>query len=175
MCLKRDVLNARISALCYLSTRGFEDWRFEPGTFNSDSFAMATRQMLLTPDANGRCLIEDFKVLLLDNAPIHHAAVDVLDELEQYVKVLFIPPYCYHLSPLDNGAFGWTVNFLKASENKHFGQRPIQEGLTAAFLAMPATAARYCFHNCNYLFRPDNDSDSDSSDSDSSDSDSDDA
>ena len=123
------------------------------------------REMLLKPDATGRCLIQDFEVILLDNAPIHHAAADVLDELEQYVKVLFIPPYCYHLSPLDNGAFGWVVHFLQAPENARFGQRPIREGLSAAFSAMPESAARYCFHNCNYPFAQPDGSDSDSSDS----------
>ena len=67
----------------------------------------ATREMLFTPDpVTGLSLVDRFDALLLDNASIHHADWEFLDELNLYIKILFIPPYCYHLSPLDNGAYG---------------------------------------------------------------------
>lgn len=97
---------ARVSALALLSTRGFEDWRYDNGNFCSVSFVQAMRDMLLTPRANGTKLADDFAVLLLDNASIHHKDAEFIRELGLYIRVLFIPPYCYHLSPLDNGAYG---------------------------------------------------------------------
>jgi hypothetical protein len=141
---------ARVSALALLSTRGFEDWRYDNGNFCSVSFVQAMRDMLLTPRANGTKLADDFAVLLLDNASIHHKDAEFIRELGLYIRVLFIPPYCYHLSPLDNGAFGWVVRFLQANNNA-YGHQSIRVGLDAAFLAMQPATARYCFHNCKYV------------------------
>ena len=67
----------------------------------------ATDEMLLTPkpELNGETLAEQFDAVLLDNASIHKDE-NYIRKLNTYIKVLFIPPYCYHLSPLDNGAYG---------------------------------------------------------------------
>lgn len=93
----------RVSALCLLSVLGMEDWRYTEGTYTADGFVAACRDMMFVRDAQGLRLVDRFDVLLLDNASIHHSHASFINELERYIKVLFIPPYCYHLSPLDNG------------------------------------------------------------------------
>ena len=95
----------RVSALTYFSMQGFEDWRMTNGTFTARLFQDATDEMLLTPDANGTTLASRFMLLLLDNASIHKDDA-YLRKLRRHIGVKFIPPYCYHLSPLDNGAYG---------------------------------------------------------------------
>jgi len=107
-------------------------------------------QMLLTQQGDGTTLASKFKVLLLDNASIHHDT-DFVFKLRQHIKVRFIPPYCYHLSALDNGAYGLVVHFLK--QNSHmYGDRPIEVGLRAAFASVGSGAAAWCFHKCGYKF-----------------------
>ena len=106
----RDVVLTRsksVSALTYFSMRGFEDWRFTERTYNMPAWQAATDEMLLTPkpEFNGETLAEQFDAVLLDNATVHKDE-QYLRKLNTYIKVLFIPPYCYHLSPLDNGAYG---------------------------------------------------------------------
>ena len=106
----RDVVLTRsrtVSALTYFSMRGFEDWRYSSGTYDSAAWQRATDDMLLTPKPyfNNETLAEQFDALLLDNASIHKDE-QYLRKVGMYIKVLFIPPYCYHLSPLDNGAYG---------------------------------------------------------------------
>lgn len=59
--------------------------------------------MMFQRDDNGLRFVDRFDVLLLDNASIHHTHASFIRELERYMKVMFIPPYCYHLSPLDYG------------------------------------------------------------------------
>ena len=77
--------------------------RYTEGTYTADGFVAACRDMMFVRDAHGLRLVDRFDVLLLDNASIHHTHASFITELECYIKVLFIPPYCYHLSPLDNG------------------------------------------------------------------------
>ena len=106
---ERDAVLARggsVSALTYFSVYGFEAWRFTRGRFNAVTFQAATDEMLLTPNAvTGMTLASRYRVLLMDNAPIHKDE-EYLLHLQCFIRVWFIPPYCYHLSPLDNGAYG---------------------------------------------------------------------
>ena len=95
----------RTLALTHFSSRGFEDWRFTSRTFTMTKWQHATTEMLLTPDEHGDTLASKFTLLLLDNATIHKDS-EYLRRLRRHINVHFIPPYCYHLSPLDNGAFG---------------------------------------------------------------------
>lgn len=45
------------------------------------------------------------------------------------------------------------MRFLQEPANaRKYGHLPIRDGLDAAFLEMPEDAARYCFHNCEYVF-----------------------
>ena len=57
---------------------------------------------------------------------------DYLFHLGTHIKVRFIPPYCYHLSPLDNGAFGLVADFLKQNA-ADYATQPISVGLDKAF------------------------------------------
>lgn len=140
----------RTSALTYFSIRGFEDWRFTGGTYDAASWQAATDEMLLTPrpTVSNTTLASEFGVLILDGARIHGDA-DYLLKLRAHIQVKFIPPYRHELSPLDNGAYGWVVDFLKA-RNAFYAREDIRVGLNEAFLQMPEDAARHCFHNCRY-------------------------
>ena len=142
----------RVSALTYMSMRGFEDWRYTHGTFDADGFQYATDEMLLSPKARygGATLASRHKVLLMDRASIHKNEAYLL-KLNMYICVKLLPVQAHRFSPLDNGAYGWCVRFLQAQDT-YYGQRPIQEGLDAAFRAMPAEAARMCYANCKYYF-----------------------
>ena len=118
-------------------------------------------------------LASRFLLLLLDNASIHGNDA-YLRKLMRHIDVKFIPPYCYHLSPLDNGAFGcewyrcvphgrWRVSpharvcpllvvradvvrFLRAHSD-YYSNYPIERGLDDAFASVDASTARYCFYN----------------------------
>ena len=43
----------------------------------------------------------------------------LLRKLMMHIDVKFIPPYCYHLSPLDNGAFGCAPAPFQRTEKQH--------------------------------------------------------
>ena len=103
----------RISALVVFSARGFEDWRFTEGTYNTVAFDEAIDQMVLQPTGPlGLPLVPHFPVVLIDNATIHSAAFDERIKAAGG-KVWRIPPYCApSLSPLDNGAFGLLTRYL---------------------------------------------------------------
>ena len=101
--------------------------------------------MLLQPQADGATLASKFSCLLLDNASIHKD-VQYTHKLKTHIQVKFIPPYCYHLTPLDNGAYGLVVRFLQS--HPEYAQRPIQDGLSAAFHSVSGEAARWCFPPC---------------------------
>ena len=87
--------------------------------------------LIHTPQADGQPLASHFKVLIMDNASIHKDE-DYLFHLGTHIKVRFIPPYCYHLSPLDNGAFGLVADFLKQNA-ADYATQPISVGLDKAF------------------------------------------
>jgi hypothetical protein len=106
--------------------------------------------MLMKPRRDGTTLASDFSALLLDNASIHKEP-DFLRRMNSHIKVMFIPPYCYHLSPLDYGAFGLVTRYLKAHSEEHKGLS-IEEQLSHAFRSFTEDQARWCFHQCNYHF-----------------------
>jgi hypothetical protein len=68
--------------------------------------------------------------------------------------VLFTPPYCWDLTPLDNGAFGkvkkWLEGCFDLIETEGWTPR---QAMDAAFRhAVPnAVSARECFHRCGYF------------------------
>jgi len=140
----------RVSSCCLLSSRRFEAWRHTDNTFKRDSWQLAMDDMLLTPQQDGQILASKFKCLIMDNASIHKDDLYLL-KLELHIHVMFIPPYCYYLSPLDNGGFGLATRFL-ISNNETYAQLPMHAGLDAAFTSVHGAAARSCFHNCNYHF-----------------------
>lgn len=144
----------RVSALNMFSVKGFLDWRYTACTFDSARWIDAMRDMLLTRRADGTCLADDYRVLIIDRASIHTSkeAMQFIEHLRLLIEVKFIPTKCaMRRSPLDNGGYGWVVRFLQAN-NIFFAHLPIEYGLDAAFRAMPESAARWCYHNCEYFF-----------------------
>jgi hypothetical protein len=139
----------RVSALTYMSTEGFEAWDYTANTYDAPTFQQKTENMLLSPQADGRTIAQRFGVLILDGARIH-TNTDWLLKMRCYIEVLIIPPYRHDLSPLDNGAYGWVVQFLQRN-NLQFAHDEPEVGLDAAFEAFPRAAARHAYHNCLYL------------------------
>lgn len=159
----------RTSALClYTVQDGFLDWAMTPGTFNREYFVHVTtenfvdwrgvtrRPMLLDhikpssdPSQRKCCCI------LLDNASIHKSDEFVARVVGRGGIVRFIPPYCHFLSPLDNGAFGALVQWLKKDSHYQYVQSVgIEQGLEDAFHDLNSDGgrlARYCFRNCEYM------------------------
>lgn len=142
----------RVSSLTFFSMRGFEDWRHTEGTYDLPTFQAAVDDMLLTQKVayGGSTLASRFKVLIMDRASIHKN-LEFLLKLNLHIRVMLIPPQAHKFSPLDNGAYGWVVRFLRAHDTI-YGRRPIAEGLDAAFTQMPEAAARMCYANCAYYF-----------------------
>ena len=65
--------------------------------------------------------------------------------------VKFLPPYCWDLSPLDNGAFGMVVRWMAANRER-LVQLPLERALDLAFThAVNRAGAHVCFRNCGYL------------------------
>ena len=93
--------------------------------------------------------------MILDNAPTHKASMELVHQVNlRGGVVFFIPPYCWDLMPLDNGAYGQVKNYLKTNgkwltETLGFS---ISDMLSAAFKALSLAAARKCFHDCKYAF-----------------------
>ena len=151
----------RVSALVlHTLDGGFVDWAFTPNTFTKDYFLHVTtenfvdwrgrlRRPMLTDHIDlrrKRCI-----TILLDNASIHHCHewVRRLTAMFPGVVVRYLPPYCHHLSTLDNGAFGALVQWLE--RNHDYTQK---EALETAFHELNADGgrlARSCFKRCEYL------------------------
>ena len=88
--------------------------------------------MLIEPRADGTTLASEFPLMILDNASIHKEAT-YLHKLRTHIQVKFIPPYCFRLSPLDNGACGLVVRWLRA--NAHlYGHESIEQQLLSGLL-----------------------------------------
>tara|TARA_B110000046_G_C12928693_1_gene370473 strand:+ start:235 stop:825 length:591 start_codon:yes stop_codon:yes gene_type:complete len=147
----------RVSALNLFSVKGFLNWRYCSGTYDSTRWCNAMRDMLLTQRADGSRLADDYKVLIIDRASIHTSteSSQFIEHLRLFIEVKLIPTKCaMRRSPLDNGGYGWVVRFLQMN-NMFYAHLPIENGLHAAFSSMSEAAARHCYHNCNYFFADD--------------------
>ena len=110
----------RVSILAALSTNGFLAWGLTSGTFDRCLFHDNIVTKIL-PKMNRFPL--PFSILVLDNARIHcykelleaAAAVGVL--------VIFLPPYCPHLNPIEF-AFGLFKKWIQKHMNLAFSQNP---------------------------------------------------
>jgi transposase len=137
----------RVSALVAMSVRGMEDWRFTAGTYDTERFEDAAREILIDSG-----LVPIFPNVLMDNASIHKQSFE--DEIAAAGgRVWRVPPYsASSTSPLDNGGFGLVVRYLHfhAHELAHL---PMVQALDIALrqCCSPA-AARYCFYNCGYKY-----------------------
>ena len=88
--------------------------------------------------------------VILDNARIHKDPGFVREVNAAGGIVRFLPPYCFDLTPLDNGAFGMVKRYLQ----KHawlVERVGIEHALDAAFRSVSSTDAHYCFRNCGYI------------------------
>ena len=106
--------------------------------------------MMMTVRANGTTLASEFSCLILDSASIHKDE-DFILKMKTHIHVMFIPPYCYHLSPLDFGAYGLVERFLRKM-GEDFGEHNIEDSLAHALESVTDEQAKWCFHNCRYLF-----------------------
>lgn len=86
-------------------------------------------------------------VLVLDNASIHHTPELVNMMATAGCLLLFTPPYCFTLTPLDNSAFGGVKSYLQ----KRPRQGTMQEKMDDAFSnAVSRKQARHYFRKCGY-------------------------
>ena len=92
-------------------------------------------------------------VVLIDNASIHKSSAFVRAVTDRGAMVLFTPPYCRDLTPLDNGAFGKVKLWLQGASYLIATQGwDTRRMLDAAFReAVPnGASARECFYRCGY-------------------------
>ena len=92
--------------------------------------------------------------ILLDNATIHHSHEFVARIVAARAVVRYIPPYCHHLSTLDNGVFCALVQFLRRRHNWAM-QVGIQVALESAMCELNADGgrlARSAFRRCRYMY-----------------------
>ncbi len=71
------------------------------------------------------------------------------------LEAIFLPPYAFMLTPLDNGAFGKVVLYLRGRHNKVLSQAAsdtdVRAALDDAFLsAVSPAGAMECFSQCGY-------------------------
>jgi len=158
-----ELNQVRISALClYTVEDGFLDYAFTPKTFTKEGFLHVTteyfrdwRGVLRPPmllqhlDARRRRC----SCVLLDNASIHHCHEFVDRIAAKRCVVRYIPPYCHFLSPLDNGAFGALVRWLR-SHWQYVQSVGIERSMVDGMHDLNGDGgrlARYCFRNCRYM------------------------
>ena len=81
------------------------------------------------------------QVVVLDNASIHksHEFVRMVNQCGGIV--LFLPPYCFDLTPLDNGAFGLARRWLMANE-KFVYSEGMRSGSDRAFESVSSRCGR---------------------------------
>lgn len=99
-------------------------------------------------------------MVVLDNASIHKCYEFVRAVNWRGGIVLYLPPYCFDLTPLDNGAFGCVRRWLQRHA-RWVESVGVQEGLDCAFERFSGVhartreeresaraLARHCFRNC---------------------------
>jgi hypothetical protein len=136
---------------------GFLDHAFVRGTYNTEQFVEATTQPFV--DWQGRrrrpILVDYLRpgmCVLLDNARIHNnndrRFIGRLAALGAEVR--FLPPYCWWLSPLDNGAYGLLVQWMRANP-KLVASMPMEAACEMGMRAcMCGEFARNMFWHCGY-------------------------
>jgi len=127
MCNELPALShgSRVSMLNIFSPWvGFLDHAFVDGTYNTELFLHVTTEPFIDHlGRHRRPILLDYvqshgiKCIVLDNARIHKDKRGrFIDRLKQVgCEVRFAPPYCWFLSPLDNGAYGRIVLWMRAN------------------------------------------------------------
>lgn len=137
----------RYSALAGFDHKGFVAWHIVKGSFNEERFLEAVKAIVLphmNPFPGKR------SVVILDNASIHHSARFTKLIHAAGGMVLYTPPYCWNLTPLDNGAFGALKQWLQRY-GEWVGQVGMVVGLDRAFhCCVGKRAARSFLAKCGY-------------------------
>jgi hypothetical protein len=121
----------RISSLCSIDVDGFVARRHTDNTFNRDGFLLAAQSVVVCACGHRRpkaCPVNPLplpqydqvqpwpgpnSVVVIDNAAIHRCFEFVRQVNLRGGVVVFTPPYCWNLNPLDNGAFGKVKRWLQ--------------------------------------------------------------
>jgi transposase len=120
---KPTAKGSRISTIGALTTTGFSSAFCFEGTLNGDVFLYYVEHFLLPHLTPG-------KVVILDNAAAHQDE-EALELIEQTgATVLFLPPYCPELNPIE---YSWSKikNFLRkhAARTKEHLYQALSEAL----------------------------------------------
>ncbi|KAF5338862.1 hypothetical protein D9758_015558 [Tetrapyrgos nigripes] len=116
-------------------------------TVDTDIFVTFLREQvapILTPYPGPR------SVLMLDNAPIHHAEeIRALVEDECGARLIYLPPYSPHLNPAEQ-AFSFIKSYLKRHENEVVDQDSRIDVIHRATQAITSDNAVAWIKDCGY-------------------------
>ena len=111
----------RVSILAALNVEGFLGWGLTEGTFDRQRFHDVMIKQIL-PRMNP--YPAPSSILILDNAKIH-VYQELLDAAALVgVVVIFLPPYCPHLNPIEF-MFGLLKKWIQKHANVAFGHDPV--------------------------------------------------
>lgn len=134
----------RVSALAALDVHGFFSWELIEGTFSRGNFFNALKYKIL-PLMNPYPLPRS--ILILDNAKIH-CFPEIFELCSAFgVVVVFLPPYCPQLNPIEF-AFSTLKKFLSKNCRYAFFVDPFQTMNVALRNCISHFAS--CFHHCGY-------------------------
>lgn len=139
----------RTSTLAAFDMNGFLDWYMVQGTFNSDLFLEGFQQAVLPyiqPYPGPR------SVVVLDNASTHKRQSFVDAVYRKGGIVIWLPPYCWHLNPIEEG-FGCVRQWLMIHKPllQWQGIGGLRGMLALAFRSVSSERARRCFHSSGYV------------------------
>ena len=136
----------RLSYVVSFDVNGFIAWESTEGTFTTESFLAAAETMIFPyvgrfPNARS--------IVFIDNASIHHSHAFVRGVNKRNGIVVYLPPYSYETSLLDNGAFGLVRRWLEGNY-QYLYTHGLKAAMDEALRSLTPADARYCFRNCGY-------------------------
>ena len=137
----------RWSFLAAFDLHGFVDYYAISGTFKSDDFLDGAEVAILphvTPWPGPR------SVVVLDNASIHKRQEFVDAVKAKGATVVFLPPYCWFLNPIEEG-FGHAKQWVQRNDVACRAMGKTILFFDAALKSITPAMARSCFHSCGYL------------------------
>jgi transposase len=110
----------RVSVLAAVSVEGFFGWHMTEGTFDRKAFHKAMIEKII-PSLNPYPLPRS--LVVLDNAKIHmyKELIDAVNAIG--AQVIFLPPYCPHLNPIEF-CFSLLKRWINKKANIVFSQQP---------------------------------------------------
>lgn len=144
------ICGQRYSVITVMSVRGVLDAYIVESSVNGEVFEEFTRKCLLT-------ILQPFdfvaphSVVILDNASIHHVApvVEAIQE-DGEARVLFLPPYCPELMPLEE-VFSKVKSILKANDAVFQSTSTPRTLLATAFSMVTEEDCIGYIHHAGYL------------------------